>query len=68
MALSPRQRFLYCAGEDRQVYCIDLTTNTMDKAFKVTESLIVGLATSVKMNYLAVYSDDGNLKLFKNVQ
>lgn len=42
--LSPKGRWVYCAGEDGELFCFDAATTEVEKTLKVSEKEIIGLA------------------------
>ncbi|CAK0788011.1 Serine/threonine-protein kinase smu1 [Coccomyxa viridis] len=62
--LSPRGAYLYCLGEDGNVFCFE-TIGKLESVLQVAEKGPVGLTQHPHRNLVATWSTEGALKLWK---
>lgn len=79
--VSPQGKYLYCAGEDGNVYIFDTSSGKLEHTLEVGEKLsknktsgtgsgsmrmeIIGLSHHAQRNILATTTDDGQLSLWR---
>lgn len=63
--VSPRGELVFCAGEDRRVYCFKYDSGRLMHSFEAHERDIIGLSHHPHESMLATFSEDGTLKLWK---
>ncbi|KAK9839667.1 hypothetical protein WJX81_004660 [Elliptochloris bilobata] len=63
--VSPRGDWVYCLGEDGQLYCFGVQSGKLEHLMQVADKGPIGLTQHPHRNLLATWADDGALKLWK---
>ena len=63
--VSPRGKWVYCAGEDGVVYVFSVHSGQLELALPASDKEIIGIAHHPLRNRLITYTDDGALKLWQ---
>merc|ERR1712146_194165 len=60
--VSPRGEFIYCLGEDSNIYCFSVSTGKLVYLLQAHHTAVIGLKHHPHQNMLAVWTSDGFLK------
>eukprot|EP00976_Prorocentrum_cordatum_P100111 1192098-Prorocentrum_minimum.AAC.2 len=63
--VSPHGDWIYCLGEDSNMYCFSMLTSKLENLLKVHDGSCVGLCHHPHRNLIATFADEGVLKVWK---
>eukprot|EP01062_Namystynia_karyoxenos_P039904 TRINITY_DN29043_c0_g1_i1.p1 TRINITY_DN29043_c0_g1~~TRINITY_DN29043_c0_g1_i1.p1 ORF type:complete len:554 (+),score=197.41 TRINITY_DN29043_c0_g1_i1:98-1663(+) len=62
--VSPRGEWVYCAGEDRILYCFQMRSGRLEHTLALSKADVIGLAHHPTRNYVVSYGVDGALRVW----
>jgi WD40 repeat-containing protein SMU1 len=62
--VSPRGEFIYCLGEDSNIYCFGVASGKLEHLVQAFDAGAIGLCHHPHRNQLAVWCEEGLLKTF----
>ena len=63
--ISPKGKYVYALGSNKEVTCFDTKSGTISQTFPVTGDEVIGFAHHPKRNLIVFYDFSGNMTIYK---
>jgi WD40 repeat-containing protein SMU1 len=63
---SPSGKFVYGLGEDREVYCFEYATGSLERQFTASAYEVIGAVHHPQLNVMVTFDTEGNVSFWKS--